>query len=160
MQVVIIDARQTHKSCLSNETLPDVVETGYNITLFHVNRREHIVSGYIAHFHSGASGALVTYRNTPAVNINTPLIIISPNIYMYMVAMAHGVFNKIRGNVCNDPDKKVHGANMGPAWVLSAPDGPHEPCYQGSWPFSCKLRISLTDIAVLLYIIALFWHIA
>ena len=33
------------------------------------------------------------------------------------------------------PDSKVHGANMGPTWVLSAPDGPHvsphEPCYQG-----------------------------
>ena len=31
------------------------------------------------------------------------------------------------------PDSKVHGANMGPTWVLSAPDGPHvgpqEPCY-------------------------------
>ena len=24
-----------------------------------------------------------------------------------------------------DPDNKVHGANMGPTWVLSAPDGPH-----------------------------------
>ena len=23
------------------------------------------------------------------------------------------------------PDSKVHGANMGPNWVLSAPDGPH-----------------------------------
>ena len=22
-------------------------------------------------------------------------------------------------------DSKVHGANMGPIWVLSAPDGPH-----------------------------------
>ena len=31
------------------------------------------------------------------------------------------------------PDSKVHGANMGPTWVLSAPDGPHEPCYQGCW---------------------------
>ena len=32
------------------------------------------------------------------------------------------------------PDSKVHGPNMGPTWVLSAPDGPHvehEPCYQG-----------------------------
>ena len=26
---------------------------------------------------------------------------------------------------CEDPDSKVHGANMGPTWVLSAPDGPH-----------------------------------
>ena len=25
----------------------------------------------------------------------------------------------------NYPDSKVHGANMGPTWVLSAPDGPH-----------------------------------
>ena len=23
------------------------------------------------------------------------------------------------------PDSKVHGANLGPIWVLSAPDGPH-----------------------------------
>ena len=23
------------------------------------------------------------------------------------------------------PDSKIHGANMGPNWVLSAPDGPH-----------------------------------
>ena len=23
------------------------------------------------------------------------------------------------------PDSKVHGGNMGPTWVLSAPDGPH-----------------------------------
>ena len=25
----------------------------------------------------------------------------------------------------SDPDSKAHGANMGPIWVLSAPDGPH-----------------------------------
>ena len=25
----------------------------------------------------------------------------------------------------HNPDSKVHGANMGPNWVLSAPDGPH-----------------------------------
>ena len=23
------------------------------------------------------------------------------------------------------PDSKIHGANMGPTWVLAAPDGPH-----------------------------------
>ena len=23
------------------------------------------------------------------------------------------------------PDSKVHGANKGPTWVLSSPDGPH-----------------------------------
>ena len=29
------------------------------------------------------------------------------------------------------PDSKVNGANMGPIRVLSAPLGPHGPCYQG-----------------------------
>ena len=32
----------------------------------------------------------------------------------------------------NNPDNKVHRANMGPTWVLSSPGGPHVPCYQGS----------------------------
>ena len=27
--------------------------------------------------------------------------------------------------LCNTPESKVLGANMGPNWVLSAPDGPH-----------------------------------
>ena len=29
------------------------------------------------------------------------------------------------GHIDEYPDSKVHGANMGPTWVLSAPDGPH-----------------------------------
>ena len=29
------------------------------------------------------------------------------------------------GRSVTNPDSKVHGANMGPTWVLSAPDGPH-----------------------------------
>ena len=32
---------------------------------------------------------------------------------------------KVRIRVYSVPDSKVHGANMGPTWVLSAPDGPH-----------------------------------
>ena len=35
-----------------------------------------------------------------------------------------------------NPDSKVHGANMGSTWVLSAPDGPHVGpmnCYQGTY---------------------------
>ena len=31
----------------------------------------------------------------------------------------------VRRFAINGPDSKVHGANMGPTWVLSAPDGPH-----------------------------------
>ena len=30
-----------------------------------------------------------------------------------------------RATTTSIPDSKVHGANMGPTWVLSAPDGPH-----------------------------------
>ena len=26
---------------------------------------------------------------------------------------------------CTCPDSRIHGANMGPTWLLSAPDGPH-----------------------------------
>ena len=30
-----------------------------------------------------------------------------------------------KGATVRSPDSNVHGANMGPTWVLSAPDGPH-----------------------------------
>ena len=35
------------------------------------------------------------------------------------------LFNANIFTLINFPDSKVHGANMGPTWVLSAPDGPH-----------------------------------
>ena len=41
----------------------------------------------------------------------------------------------------NNPDSKVHGANMGPTWVLLAPDGPHVARFMGpTWgpPGSCR----------------------
>ena len=31
----------------------------------------------------------------------------------------------VQGGSPGAPDNKVHGANVGPTWVLSAPDGPH-----------------------------------
>ena len=33
------------------------------------------------------------------------------------------------------PDGEVHGANMGPTWVLSAPDWPHV----GPWTFAVRV---------------------
>ena len=41
-------------------------------------------------------------------------------------------------NLVHDiPDSKVHGANMGPTWVLSAPDGPHvRPMNFANWDVS------------------------
>ena len=35
------------------------------------------------------------------------------------------------------PDSNVHGANMGPTWVLSAPDGPHV------GPMNLAIRIAI-----------------
>ena len=35
------------------------------------------------------------------------------------------------------PDSKVYRANIGPIWVLSAPDGPREPGYQGEQASRC-----------------------
>ena len=39
--------------------------------------------------------------------------------------MRHAVYPVEYVHVFASPDSKVHGANMGPTWVLSAPDGPH-----------------------------------
>ena len=38
------------------------------------------------------------------------------------LVLIHGLFTA----VTKRPDSKVHGANMGPTWVLSAPDVPHD----------------------------------
>ena len=35
------------------------------------------------------------------------------------------MFNEICRQSEDYPDSKVHGAIMGPTWILSAPDGPH-----------------------------------
>ena len=47
------------------------------------------------------------------------------------------------------PDNKVHGANMGPTWVLSAPDGPHVD------PMNLTIRAAIYDIPGVVWIICL-----
>ena len=53
------------------------------------------------------------------------------------------------------PDSKVHGANMGPTWVLSAPRGPHvgpiKPCYQGSTGTSFVLNVPREGFTLLTF---------
>ena len=44
----------------------------------------------------------------------------------------------------NIPENKVHGANMGPTWVLSAPDGRHV------GPMNFAIRDGLTGIRTVL----------
>ena len=34
-------------------------------------------------------------------------------------------YKNLQGRKIENPDSKVHWANIGPTWVLSAPDGPH-----------------------------------
>ena len=43
--------------------------------------------------------------------------------YMFQFEM-YGFFSSLPKSIYS-PDSKVDGANMGPTWVLSAPDGPH-----------------------------------
>ena len=47
------------------------------------------------------------------------------------------------------PDGKVHGAKMGPIWVLSAPDGPHV------GPMNLAIRVvkenAICNMAVILF---------
>ena len=50
------------------------------------------------------------------------------NINVCAGAALTSLFNTINGLLAKFitiADSKVHGANMGPTWVLSAPDGPH-----------------------------------
>ena len=43
----------------------------------------------------------------------------------YLIFIVLDMFPTEILEIYGTPDRKVHGANMGPTWVLSAPDGPH-----------------------------------
>ena len=48
--------------------------------------------------------------------------------FSVLCSVIHVFFVKQTGTYLGSyvaPDSKVHGANMGPTWALSAPDGPH-----------------------------------
>ena len=42
-------------------------------------------------------------------------------VYVYFPKL----YSSPESTINDIPDSKVHGANMGPTWVLSAPDEPH-----------------------------------
>ena len=50
----------------------------------------------------------------------------------HITFMIHMFINKVLA-ITLHPDNKVHGANMGPTWVLSSPGRSHEPCYLGKY---------------------------
>ena len=54
---------------------------------------------------------------------------------------------------------------MGPVWVLSAPDGPHEPCYQGSASqesctqlVHCCVSCGLVEVILAISFKVIAWH--
>ena len=49
------------------------------------------------------------------------------------------------------PDGKVHGANMGHTWVLSAPDGPH------FGPMNLTTGVYMTTKTLIQLFVASFW---
>ena len=53
------------------------------------------------------------------------LILVWPLWGGWMHRIVNGVTSDVGVPFTYFPDSKVHGANMGPTWVLSAPDGPH-----------------------------------
>ena len=44
-------------------------------------------------------------------------------VSIHMISTTHNALTMKLCHIC--PESKVHGANIGPTWVLSAPDGPH-----------------------------------
>ena len=48
---------------------------------------------------------------------------LSPNVFSGIQLRA--ILQTLIHLTHNIQDGKIHGANMGPTWVLSAPDGPH-----------------------------------
>ena len=54
----------------------------------------------------------------------TPLLMHWSYIFLALTQQYVVKTHSYNSGLCT-PDSKVHGANMGPTWVLSAPDGPH-----------------------------------
>ena len=93
--------------CLSRSYRGDVC--GWVVTLYWLDTE--INGGRICHdslYHGGMSAT------------KTTAVIIRISTFINM--MEH---QRIMMLFFSYPDGKVHGANMGPSWVLSAPDGPH-----------------------------------
>ena len=68
----------------------------------------------LAHLHSYSKLLLHIIGKIHAFGVFIMPLLISPKL------------GKCNYSLESNPDSKVHGANMGPTWVLSAPDGPHD----------------------------------
>ena len=68
-------------------------------------------------------------------------LLLDRNIYIHTLwaleIFGVGYIERCQSSVI--PDSKVHVAHMGPAWVLSAPGGPHLLCYQGQYGYMSRV---------------------
>ena len=63
--------------------------------------------------------------NKPVVYLLPTSCLIIPSTFFYEQILTKLVWIE---SMDMYPDSKVHGANMGPIYVLSVPDGPHAGC--------------------------------
>ena len=63
----------------------------------------------------------VPYRNSFMPNAFNSEVFNASGLFLHLVISGSHALQVLHYN----PDNKVPGANMGPTWVLSAPDGPH-----------------------------------
>ena len=67
---------------------------------------------------------LVRFRNNVSLNMESISAITHNRVSPKCIRIITWKIMNIYISMYN-PDRQVHGANMGPTWVLSAPDGPH-----------------------------------
>ena len=79
-----------------------------------------------------------------------------PWMKWHLVSISDIMLTQLKESL-DQPDRKVHGANMGPTWVLSATDGPHVgPTNLAFWVSYClRLDHEITFCAVYVFIIIL-----
>ena len=88
--------------------------------------RTHMIylTGFRFHFHGVGGGSYSGRSRSRHVWLIWPYTYDS-RLSVSLASVIMPTFTKKNLYMHTIPDNKVHGANMGPTWVLAAPDGPH-----------------------------------
>ena len=96
-----------------------------------------IIAAYVLAIHGATGLKLDILKMESWMHIGYTVNIITKDIIHIFATISKNMHNLLMGCYCERwamvlktmalsyPDSKVHGANMGPTWVLSSPDGPH-----------------------------------
>ena len=111
------------------------------------------------------------WQNEESIGIT---IFVIDSMYLALHYIRDVCYTHFTGNPI--PDSKVHGANMGPTWVLSAPGGPHVgpmnlavrllyECEIWSWVLHlllpcCMQYPAMLDCVILRLAYIDFWHLS